>query len=108
MFGLIIRFIVSALVIMFVGFLLPGFTVLGFGQAILAAIVIALLGFIAENLLGDMISPRNRGVVGFIAAAVVIYAAQFLVPAMRVSILGALLAALVIGIIDAFVPTELR
>lgn len=108
MFGLIIRFIVSALVIMLVGFLLPGFVVLGFGEALLAAIVIALLGFIVENLLGDKISPRNRGVVGFITAAVVIYAAQFLVPAMRVSIFGALLAALVIGVIDAFVPTELR
>ncbi len=108
MFGLIIRFIVSALVIMLVGFLLPGFAVLGFGEALLAAIVIALLGFIVENLLGDKISPRNRGVVGFITAAVVIYAAQFLVPAMRVSIFGALLAALVIGVIDAFVPTELR
>ncbi|RQD72756.1 MAG: phage holin family protein [Candidatus Syntrophonatronum acetioxidans] len=108
MFGLIIRFIVSALVIMLVGFLLPGFAILGFGEALLAAIVIALLGFIVENLLGDKISPRNRGVVGFITAAVVIYAAQFLVPAMRVSIFGALLAALVIGVIDAFVPTELR
>lgn len=108
MFSLIVRFIVSALVIMLVGFLLPGFAVLGFGQALLAAIVIALLGFVAENLLGDKISPRNRGIVGFVTAAVVIYVAQFLVPAMRVSLFGALLAALVIGIIDAFVPTELR
>lgn len=108
MFRLIIRFIISALVIMFVGFLLPGFAVLGFGQALLAAIVIALLGFIIENLMGEKVSPQNRGVVGFLTAAVVIYVAQFIIPAMRVSILGALLAALVIGIIDAFVPTELR
>ncbi|PKM79637.1 MAG: hypothetical protein CVU88_05360 [Firmicutes bacterium HGW-Firmicutes-13] len=108
MFGLIIRFIVSALVIMFVGFLLPGFAVIGFGGALLAAVVIALLGFIVESLLGDKVSPRNRGVVGFITSAVVIYLAQFLVPAMRVTVLGAVLAAIIIGIIDAFVPTELR
>jgi putative membrane protein len=47
-------------------------------------------------------------VVGFLTAAAVIYLAQFIVPALEVSVLGALLAALVIGIVDAFVPTELR
>src|SRR5690606_17289082 len=39
--GTIVRFVVSALVLMFVGFLLPGFAPLGFLNALLAAIVIA-------------------------------------------------------------------
>lgn len=108
MLGLIVRFIVSAIVLMLVSFLLPGFATLGFGTALLAAIVIAVLGFIVESVLGKKVSPHNRGVVGFIVAAAVIYLAQFLVPAMNVTVLGAALAALVIGIIDAFVPTELR
>jgi putative membrane protein len=105
---MIIRFIVSALVLMLVSFILPGFNVAGFSGALVAAIVISILGFIAENLLGNKISPQNRGIVGFITAAVVIYFAQYLVPAMNVTWWGALLASLVIGIIDAFVPTELR
>ncbi|MGI6425293.1 MAG: phage holin family protein [Tepidanaerobacteraceae bacterium] len=108
MIGMIIRFIVSALVLMLVSFILPGFNVAGFSGALVAAIVISILGFIAENLLGNKISPQNRGIVGFITAAVVIYFAQYLVPAMNVTWWGALLASLVIGIIDAFVPTELR
>ena len=108
MLGLIVRFIVSALVLMLVGFLLPGFANMGFATALAAAVVIALLGFILESVLGKKISPHNRGIVGFIVAAIVIYAAQFVVPGMSVSIIGAALAALVIGIIDAFVPTELR
>jgi len=43
--GLIVRFIVSALVLMLVSFLLPGFALLTFGQALIAAVVIAVLGF---------------------------------------------------------------
>jgi len=39
---------------------------------------------------------------------VVIYVAQFLVPGMSVSLIGAALAAVVIGIVDLFIPTELR
>jgi putative membrane protein len=108
MIGLIARFIVSALVLMLVSFLLPGFATLGFGAAIIAAIVIAVLGFIAESIFGKKVSPQNRGIIGFLVSAAVIYLAQFLVPAMEVTIIGAALAALVIGVIDVFVPTELR
>ncbi|MBT9173689.1 MAG: hypothetical protein DDT21_02094 [Syntrophomonadaceae bacterium] len=108
MLGLIVRFIVSALVLMLVSFLLPGFATLGFGAAIIAAIVIAVLGFIAESIFGKKVSPQNRGIIGFVVSAAVIYLAQFIVPAMEVSIIGAALAALVIGVIDVFVPTELR
>lgn len=107
--GTIVRFIVSALVLLVVSWLLPGIRVAGFTGALLGAIVIAVLGFLAEAVLGKSVSPQARGIVGFITAAVVIYLAQFVIPNyLSVNILGALLSALVIGIIDAFVPTELR
>ncbi|QSO52467.1 phage holin family protein [Alicyclobacillus curvatus] len=106
--GTIVRFIVSALVLMFVGFLVPGFGVMNFWSALLAAVVIALLGWAIEALFGRRVSPYGRGIVGFISGAVVIYLAQLVVPGMRVTVLGALLASLVIGIIDLFVPTEMR
>jgi putative membrane protein len=107
--GTIVRFAVSALVLLLVGWLLPGIRVSGFWGALIAALVIALLGWLVELILGDKISPRSRGVVGFITAAVVIYLAQFIVPNyLSVSLLGSLLAAFVIGLVDAFVPTELR
>ncbi|MBS3977372.1 MAG: phage holin family protein [Syntrophomonadaceae bacterium] len=109
MVGAAVRFVVSALVLMLVGWLLPGIQVAGFTGALIAAIVIAVLGFLAESLLGKKVSPQNRGIIGFVTAAVVIYLAQFIVPQfLSVNILGALLAALVIGVIDIFVPTELR
>ena len=107
--GTIVRFIVSALVLFLVAWLLPGITVNGFTGAIVAALVIAVIGYVIESLLGENISTQRRGLVGFGTSAVVIYLAQFIVPNfLSVNVVGALLAALVIGIIDAVVPTTLR
>ena len=105
----VIRFIVSALVLMVVSWLIPGISVAGFTGAIIAALVIAFLGWVAEQILGKKATPQARGLVGFISAAVVIYLAQYIVPgSISVNVVGALLASLAIGIIDAIVPTELR
>jgi putative membrane protein len=107
--GTIVRFLISALVLLVVSWLIPGLSVAGFTGAIIAAVVITILGWVVEKLLGKNITPRSRGLVGFISAAVVIYLAQYIVPgSIRVNILGALLASLVIGLVDAFVPTEIR
>ena len=110
MLGFVIRFIVSALVLMLVSWLVPGIQVAGFIGALIAAFVIAALGYGIERVIGNKkISPYNRGIVGFLTAAVVIYVASLIIPGyLSVTIVGALLAAFVIGIIDAFVPTELR
>jgi putative membrane protein len=106
--GAIVRFVVSAIVLMVMGLVIPGFHLFGFVNALIAAVVIAALGWAVEAILGERVSPQSRGIVGFIVAAIVIYVAQYLVPGMTVSILGALLASLVVGIIDAFVPTVIR
>lgn len=109
MLGAVVRFITAAIVLMVVGWLLPGISVSGFTGALIAAAVIALLGYLVESLMGKGVSPRSRGVVGFITAAVVIYLAQFIVPSLlSVSIFGALLSALVIGLIDLVIPTAVR
>jgi uncharacterized membrane protein YvlD (DUF360 family) len=105
---MIIRFIVSALVLMFVGFLIPGFGPITFLNALIAAVVISVLGYAIEALFGKNVSPQGRGIIGFLTSAVVIYLAQYIVPDLDVTIIGALVAALIIGIIDIFVPTELR
>ena len=109
MLGMIVRFVVSALVLLLVSFIVPGLRVNGFTGALIAAAVIALLGYAIEKVFGDKISRTGRGAVGFITAAAVIYLSQFIVPGyITVSIIGALLASLVIGIVDSFVPTTLR
>jgi putative membrane protein len=106
--GAIVRFIVSALVLMFIAYLVPGFRISNFWAALFAAIVIALLGWVVEAMIGDRVTRLWRGIVGFIASAVVIWIAQFIVPGMAVTAWGAILASLVIGIIDLIVPVEVR
>ena len=104
----IVRFIVAALVLMLIGVIVPGFKAIGFGSALLAALVIAGISYLIELVLGRDISPYAHGVVGFLVSAVVIYITQFIVPGMSVSLMGALLASLVIGLIDLFVPTKVK
>lgn len=102
--GHIVRFIVSAIVLLVVGWLVPQFSIGGFGSALLLALVIALLGWAIEGIFGKRVTPFGRGIVGFLTSALVIWLAQFIISGVSVSIIGALLAALVIGIIDLFIP----
>ncbi|MDO7907403.1 phage holin family protein [Paenibacillus sp. JX-17] len=102
--GHIVRFIVAALVLMVVGWLVPGFTVGGFWSALILALVIAVIGWVIEAVFGRRVNPFGRGIVGFLVSALVIWLSQYLVSDVDVTVLGALLAALVIGIIDLFIP----
>jgi putative membrane protein len=104
--SVIIRFIVAAIVLMITAWLTPGFSRLGFGTALIAALVIAAMDWVIQRLFKIDASPFGRGIVGFIVSAVIIYLTQFLVPGMSVTIWGAIIASLVIGIIDAIIPTN--
>jgi len=102
--GTIIRFIVSALVLMLVGYIVPAFEVGGFWSALFLALVIAVIGWIIEGIFGKKVTPFGRGIVGFLVSAAVIWVSQFIVGGVNVTLIGAILAALVIGIIDLFIP----
>jgi len=104
--SLIIRFIVAAIVLMITSWLTPGFSSMNFGTALLAALIIAAMDWVIQRLFKIDASPFGRGIVGFIVSAVIIYLTQFLVPGMSVSIWGAIIASLIIGIIDAISPTN--
>jgi uncharacterized membrane protein YvlD (DUF360 family) len=104
--GHVVRFIVAAIVLMFVGWIVPNFAVGGFWSALFLALVIAVLGWIVEGIFGKRVTPFGRGIVGFLASAAVIWLAQFVVGGVEVTVIGAILAALVIGIIDLFIPVS--
>lgn len=100
------KFIVVAIVLAVTSFVTPGFSIHGLWSFLIAAIVISLLDYLAEIFMGVEASPFGKGIKGFIISAIIIYLAQFLVPNMGVSIIGAILAAFVIGIIDAIIPNK--
>lgn len=103
--GHIVRFVISAIVLLIVSWIVPQFSVGGFGSALLLALVIAALGWVIESLFGKKVTPFGRGIVGFLISALVIWLSQFIITSVHVTVVGALLAALVIGIIDIFMPT---
>lgn len=108
MINAITRVVVSAIVLMVVGYIVPGFSSMGLINALIAAVIIAVLSQVAQMLMGKEVSPYGRGGVGFVVSAIVIYISQYFVPGMQVSVLGALLGSLLIGLFDAFLPTLLR
>lgn len=104
--GVIIRLVVNAIVLMVVSFFTPGFVVRGFWAAILAAIVISLLDYFAQVIFKVDASPFGRGITGFIVSVIIIYLTQFVVAGFAVTWLGAIIGALLIGILDAVIPVD--
>ncbi len=106
--GFIIRFAVAAIVLMVTAFFVPGFNIRGgFMTAIIAALVIAAVHYLIEKLFNFDASPFGRGISGFLVSAAVIYFAQYFVTGMEVSLLGAVIGALVIGLIDTLLPSRI-
>lgn len=102
--GHVVRFVVTAIVLLFVGFIVPQFSIGGFWSALFLALIIAAAGWIIEAMFGKKVTPFGRGAVGFLTSALVIWIAQFFVTGVSITFIGAILAALVIGIIDLFIP----
>ncbi len=100
------RFILVAVILTIASFVTPGFTINGIWSYLIAAIVISGLDYLVELFMKVDASPFGKGIKGFVIAAIIIYLAQFLVPNMSVTIIGAVLAAIVIGILDAVFPAR--
>lgn len=96
--------LVGAVVLAVTAFLTPGFTISGVWPLIIAAAVIALIDYLAQRILGVDATPFGRGLTGFIVAAIIIYVVKFIVPGYDVTWLGAILGALVYGIINLLIP----
>lgn len=100
------RMLITAVVLVVVSFLTPGFTINGVWSFLLAAVVISILDYAVEAMMKVDASPFGKGFKGFVIAAIILYVAQFIVPNMSVTIIGAILGALVIGIVDAIFPAR--
>jgi uncharacterized membrane-anchored protein len=104
--GWIGRLILVMIILGIASFFTPGFSINGLWSYLIAAVVITALDYLVESFMGVDASPFGKGVKGFIIAAIIIYVTQFFVPNMRVSIIGSVLAALAIGVLDAIFPSK--
>ncbi len=98
------RLILTVIVLSIISLLTPGFSINGLWWYIIAAIIISLFDYFAETFMGVGASPFAKGIKGFFIAAVIIYLSQLIIEAMSVTIIGAILAALAIGIFDVLLP----
>lgn len=104
--GVVIRIITTAIVLAIAAFLTPWFKIEGIGTLLVASIVIAILVYLIGKLAGVGASPFGRGIVGFIVTVVVLYLTSLLVSGFEINLIGAVVGALVIGIVDAIIPGE--
>lgn len=104
--NIIARLFLTAVVVCVAAFLTPGFSISGLWALILAAIVIVALDYLIQRFTGIDASPFGRGVVGFLVSGVILYATQFVVTGFEITIWGAIIGALVIGIIDMILPGD--
>lgn len=101
---MLLRILVTSIVIALAAYFTPGFTIDGMGSLLLAAIVIGVLDHLIQKFTGVDASPFGRGLAGFFVAAIILYLTKFIVPGFNISIIGALLGAVVLGIVDAIIP----
>ena len=102
--GIVIRLIDSAVVLAITAFLTPGFAITGIGPLIVSAIVLTIMDYLFVKLLGIDASPFGRGIVGFVSAALILYLTQFFVTGYSITVLSAIIGAIVYGIVTYLIP----
>ncbi len=103
--GLIVRILMGALVVAITAFFTPGFSNSGGPLSlILAAIVIGLLDYLVINFTGLAASPFGKGITGFLLTAVILYVTGMVVNGLNISVIGALIGALVMGVVESILP----
>lgn len=106
MIGLLLKVLASAVAVFVAAFLAPGMEVTNFSAAIVAAIAMGIIDWAILKFTGYDGSPKGKGAIGFITAAVVIYLTGLIVDGFTVSIIGALIGAAILGIVDMIIPGE--
>ena len=101
---MLLRILITAIVVAIAAYFTPGFTIDGIWSLLLAAVVIGVLDYLVQRFTGIDASPFGRGIAGFLVAAIILYVTKYIVPGFGISIWGAIIGALVIGIIDAIMP----
>lgn len=102
----ILRFVTSAVILAITAFFTLGFTINNIWALALAAVVLTVIDFLLVKFTGLHASAFRKGFVGFVLAAVVLYATQFFVAGYSISWIAAMIGALIYGVVDYFIPEQ--
>lgn len=102
--SIIARFVTSAIVLAVTAFFTPGFEIASLWTLLLAAVVLTVMDYLINMVIGVDASPFGRGIIGFIVSVVVLYATQFFVAGYTISWVSAIIGALIYGIVASIMP----
>ena len=100
------RLITSAVVLAITAFFTPGFSINCFLTLAIAAVVLTVIDYLIVKFTVLHASSFGIGFVGFVLAAVTLYADEFFIAGYTVSWMAAIIGALIYGVIDYFIPGE--
>lgn len=106
-FGQIVgRFIVAAIILGITAFFTPNFSISNIWALALAAIVLTVMDYIIVKLTGLQAVAFGKGFIGFVLAAVTLYATQFFVAGYSITWFAAIIGALIYGVVAYIMPGE--
>lgn len=106
-FGQIVgRFIVAAIILGITAFFTPNFSISNIWALALAAIVLTVMDYIIVKITGLQAVAFGKGFVGFVLAAITLYATQFFVAGYSITWFAAIIGALIYGVIAYIMPGE--
>ena len=100
------RLVTAGIVLAITAFFTPGFTINNIWSLAIAAIVLTLIDYLIVKFTGLDATPFGKGFVGFVLAAVTLYVTQYFVAGYSISLIAAIIGALIYGIVDYIIPGE--
>ena len=100
------RLVVAAIVLGITAFFTPGFSINNIWSLAVAAVVLTVIDYLIVKFTGLHASPFGKGFVGFVLATVTLYVTQYFVAGYAISWMGAIIGALIYGVIDYFIPGD--
>ena len=93
------RFIVAAIILGITAFFTPNFSISNIWALGIAAIVLTVMDYLIVKITGLNAIAFGKGFVGFVLAAITLYATQFFVAGYSISWFAAIIGALIYGVI---------
>lgn len=100
------RFIVAAIILGITAFFTPGFSINNIWTLAVSAVVLTVMDYLIIKFTGLHAMAFGKGFVGFVLAAITLYATQFFVSGYSISWMAAIIGALIYGVIDYIIPGE--
>lgn len=103
---LIIRFLSALAILILTSFFTINFNTSSYPKLIISAIAVVVLDYFVSTISGIHDIPLYRAIVGFVASTIIVYMTQFFVPGFYISIATSIIASLMYGVIQYFLPNK--